>query len=58
MDYPEAMPQPGNKIYIPLPEDEALLGLFKVKQTEDNSRLGANSTGCKKSPNKARKQRS
>ncbi len=42
------MPRPGNKIHIPLPEDEALRLLGKVKPTADMPRPGA--TGKKAMP--------
>ncbi len=42
------MARPGDKIHIPLPEDEAIRGLFKVKPTKDMPRPGANPTGKKK----------
>ncbi len=42
----EGVPRPGDKIHIPLPEDEALRLLGKVKPTKDMPRPG--STGKKK----------
>lgn len=37
----EGVPRPGDKIHIPLPEDEALRLLGKVKPTKDMPRPGA-----------------
>ena len=42
------MPHPGDKIHIPLPLDEALRGLLKVKPTKDMPRPGTNPTKPKK----------
>jgi hypothetical protein len=38
----------GDKIQIPLPEHEAIRGLFKVQPIKDMPRPGANPTGKKK----------
>jgi hypothetical protein len=42
------MPHFGNKIHIPLPFDEAMRGLLKVKPTKDMPRPGAQPTKPKK----------
>ena len=51
-------PVDGDKIHIPLPEDEALRGLFKVKPTKDMPRPGADPTGKKKAGKKSAKKTS
>jgi len=38
------MPHPGDKVHIPLSEDEALRALLKVKPTSDMPRPGASKT--------------
>jgi hypothetical protein len=42
------MARPGETLHIPLPENEALAGLLKVKPREDMPRPGANPTTRKK----------
>jgi hypothetical protein len=42
------MAKPGNKIRIPLPENEALSLLLKVKPTPDMPRQGAHPAKLKK----------
>jgi hypothetical protein len=51
------MPRPGDKIHIPLPEEEALRLALQVKPTKDMPRPGANPTGKKKAVKKVSKKR-
>jgi hypothetical protein len=44
--------KPGNKVHIPLSEQDAIAGLLKVKPTKDMPRPGANPTGKKKAKTK------
>jgi hypothetical protein len=50
------MSRTADNIHIPLPEDEALTLLFKVKPTEDMPRPGSNPTGKPKRKGKATKK--
>ena len=50
------MPKPGNKIRIPLPEDEALRLILQVKPTADMPRPGASPVKPKKSAKRKAKQ--
>lgn len=50
------MPRPGDKIHIPLPEDEAIRLFGKVKPTKDMPRPGANPTGKKKGRKQAKRK--
>jgi hypothetical protein len=53
------MPHPGNKIHIPLPFNDAVRGLLKVKPTEDMPRPGATGKKAtkKESPKKAHRKK-
>jgi hypothetical protein len=42
------VPHPGHKVHIPLPFEDAVRGLLKVKPTKDMPRPGANPTKPKK----------
>ena len=44
----KGVPRPGNKIRIPLKEDEAVKALLQVKPTKDMPRPGAAKTTAKK----------
>ena len=48
------MPKPGNKIRIPIPEDEALRLILQVKPTADMPRPGASPV---KKPKKGTKRK-
>jgi hypothetical protein len=47
--------KPGDSIYIPLPEADAVRALLKVKPTADMPRPGAQATKAKRSPTKKRR---
>jgi hypothetical protein len=49
------VPHPGDKIHIPLPFEETVRGLLKVKPTKDMPRPGATKRKKKTAPKKKRR---